>query len=194
MTSTQAARRSGFTLIELLVVIAIIGILASLLMPALARAKGKAKDAACLSNLKQIGVAIFMYVDDFKGFLPDAEPLPSDPIDKEDPLPRITHVLAPYLGFNSNGTNSSPVFRCLSDDQKRYQNEGSSYEWNYVYSGRKLEALRSGGRFRGSLGSDKAMLMFDYENFHFGRNSASTNGQSRTKNVLYGDGHVAMLR
>ena len=69
--------RGGFTLIELLVVIAIVAILASLLLPALARAKERAHRAACLSNLRQIGVAFVLHNDDHESRFPDRRDLKS---------------------------------------------------------------------------------------------------------------------
>src|SRR5438128_1528593 len=82
MAAAQA--RNAFTLIELLVVIAIIAILASLLLPALSRAKEKAKQASCINNVKQITLAFFNYIGDFRDTFPGcASRDPSEPVDED---------------------------------------------------------------------------------------------------------------
>lgn len=112
--------RRAFTLIELLVVIAIISILAALIFPVFARAKAAARQTQCISNLKQIGGAITLYMSENDDIFPHAV----DASDKFAPaiwnsfpefqaripyMPMLHEVLQPYL-------KSHEVFKCPSDD------------------------------------------------------------------------------
>ncbi len=105
--------RKGFTLIELLVVIAIIAILAAILFPVFARAREKARQSSCLSNVKQIALGVLMYAQDYDERL----------LAYRSETVKISWVtlIDPYV-------KNSQVWYCPS-----YGNVGVGYGWNYEF-------------------------------------------------------------
>ncbi len=110
-------KSGGFTLIELLVVIAIISILAAILFPVFARARENARRTSCISNLKQVGLGIMQYTQDYDERLPS-----SWANNTEDSNHTVIYYTEPYV-------KSIQVFKCPSDTfQGPY-----SYGYNYFY-------------------------------------------------------------
>src|SRR5437763_9997687 len=81
----RSRTRTAFTLIELLVVIAIIAILAAILFPVFAQARDRARASACISNERQIGTALMMYVQDYDEILPSPDHATDGPSSLSDP-------------------------------------------------------------------------------------------------------------
>lgn len=194
----------AFTLIELLVVIGIIAILASLLLPAFARAKAKGYNTVCVSQLRQLGIAVRLYCEDNNNRLPSAEILPTEPIDPQHPLARICDVLAPYAS-RAVSTNSATVFRCPGDHVNLFATEGSSYEWNAELNGHRLDetSTKTAHIVTVTVTNDSppqitdtnlvlrfppetTPLLLDYEEFH-------PRPPKPGKNVVFMDDHVSPL-
>jgi prepilin-type N-terminal cleavage/methylation domain-containing protein len=187
-TTTSRFRRMGFTLVELLVVMAIIAILAALLMPSLGRAKAKTRNITCVSQLRQLGIAVRLYAEDNDSTLPVVEMMPSAPLNPQFPFRRICDVLGLELGKARGDTNSPAVFKCPADRAGFFETEGSSYGWNWELSGRRIDDKNTTPANRGNaqrlmVEFDTAPVLFDYDDFH-------ARPPQTGRNAVYGDGHV----
>lgn len=105
--------KKSFTLIELLVVIAIIAILASMLLPALSKARAKARAVSCLSNMKQIALAVHMYANDNEDFVPCIQNYTGAVNWGWD-----TYMDGYITGY-ATGNNNAPILRCPCDSAQR---------------------------------------------------------------------------
>ncbi len=214
----------GFTLIELLVVIAIIAILASLLLPVLARARDKGKSAKCQSNLRQLSLASIMYDDD-NAVYPIGWP-PADGFTGTY-FPIWYRQLQPYLGSKTN-VSGKGVFICPSSIQRAQAEEklgNASREggfWGYLAYAQNCY-INAGRRDVGSrhvLEPASTLLFADTDGWdaclypddeptanvcyrHSGGNerSASTDrgvkgpkGKKRRANAAFADSHVELRR
>jgi prepilin-type N-terminal cleavage/methylation domain-containing protein/prepilin-type processing-associated H-X9-DG protein len=124
-------RTSAFTLIELLVVVAIIAILASLLLPALEKSKEQSKIAKCASNLRQLAIALNMYVDDAGGVIPSATPRCPDGAAPSYCPGGPNSYVATWLGtlYELHYCPNKEVMNCPSDPVRL----AGSYHWPYTF-------------------------------------------------------------
>lgn len=206
-----SAARSAFTLIELLVVIAIIAILAAILFPVFAQAREKARQTACLSNLKQIGTGVLMYVQDY---------------DETYPLTIYSSTDFAYSRQNSWRTQIHPylknadVFVCPSNqDNQTLTNDRSvagfpdTTQFFISYNNNRWGAISVGavptsvadisrpadiitvlevwdGRFNKSTAAYDGDLNYDFSGHRYSHFA----GHSGMTNYVFADGHAKSMR
>jgi len=163
-------KKHRFTLIELLVTIGIIGILAAMLLPALNSSRERAKQIACIGNLKQIGLALNMYLSDNRFIMPYCTMSPSNPPPGEENFPGIVDVLLTYTNKNRE------VFCCPGDANKEYfKKEGTSYEWQSRWAINGMKADEKTLKINGL----NPPILVCYSNFH------GKSGDTKSRNYLY---------
>ncbi len=206
----------AFTLLELLIVIAILALLAALLFPVFARTREKARSGVCLTNLRQIGMAVAEYAQDYD----ELYPYGADPVDKYslawgvDPtrdallkdMPLLHQILMPYC-------KEVGIWRCPSDTgyeqlldlpdpnggplQMRAQPSafeafGSSYSYRTEIAFRHLIYGASGYRERQEVSAAEVLIITDTCGAWHG-NGSRNDMQGWRYNAVFADGHAISL-
>jgi len=197
----------GFTLVELLVAVGIIGVLAALLLPVLSRARESAKRASCTNNLRQIGIAFELYLQENN----DTYPAAADPVS-----------MSPYYwlwmgrGWRTRLTEYIPgdkenpgVFWCPSDPRSENKFESTSYAYSmaFYHSPEQIDAMDNvtnnysspvpsvPQRTTAVRNPSRKILAGEwYANHSAFAGDAGWFGQGGTRLFLFADGHVQYLR
>lgn len=160
--------KGAFTLIELLVVIVIIAILAAIAVPVYSRIAENGRATACVSNLRQLGMALNLYLNEHNATMPQ---LAAGRSDKSQDAAVIDNTLNAYA-------TDPNVFLCPGDRQGIGAATGTSYYWNSAISGQMVSNLN----FLANTNPSQIPVLSDKEGFHpYVQNKV---------NILYADGHA----
>lgn len=204
-------RRAAFTLVELLVVIAIIGVLVSLLLPAVNAARQAARQTQCLNNMRQVGIALINYADSHQGNFPDVTGHGTQTPDT------WIYILAPYM------ENVDQIRICPEDPlgEKRLEQKLTSYVLNSYITLKGPDAVTNLNKLKAASRTimafeasesidhmdhthswswfDPAVLYEDYKNgttkvFNAVKSEVAVNRHhGSSANYLYADAHVAAI-